>query len=290
MDDPSLFLRRTDNIPASSRTDIYFNWEVNIEGGNNYIGSGELDGNGIPPGFMSDIHIRKAFNYCFDFDSYLNDVMQGEGERSLGVMLPGMIGYPEDTRFTYEYDLAKCEEEFKASSWVAEDGTSLWELGFRMTLVYNTGNQARQSISQIMQAGLIAVNPNFIAEVTALPWPAYLAGIRAKQYALFIVGWGSDFHDTHNWAPIFTNSYYGGRQNLPTELMEAYADINARAALASPEEREKIYMEEFNPLYYDTVHGLTLFFPYGRRYEPRYVVGGEFNPLLDQVYYAWTKN
>jgi peptide/nickel transport system substrate-binding protein len=289
MDDPAMFLRRIDNIPTSGRTDVYFTWEVNTEGGNNYIGSGELDGNGIPPDFMSDVHIRKAFNYCFDFEAYLNDVMQGEGERSLGVMLPGMIGYPEDESFTYNYDLAKCEEEFKASSWVAEDGTHLWDLGFRFTLAYNTGNQTRQSISQIIQAGLSAVNPNFVGEVTALPWPAFLASIRASQIPVFLIGWGSDFHDTHNWAPIFTNAYYGRRQNLPQELMDAYAEINARAGVASAEERQVIYMEEFNPLYYETVHGLTLFAPYGRRYEPRYVVGGEFNPLKDQVYYEWTK-
>ena len=33
----------------------------------NYIGSGQLDGNGVPPDFFSDLHIRKAFAYSFDF-------------------------------------------------------------------------------------------------------------------------------------------------------------------------------------------------------------------------------
>jgi peptide/nickel transport system substrate-binding protein len=282
-------MRRILDIPSASRTDVYFSWEVNTEGGNNFIGSGELDGNGIPADFFSDVHIRRAFNYCFDFDAYLNDVMQGEGTRSLGVMLPGMIGYPEDETFTYTYDLAKCEEEFRASTWTGPNGEALWDIGFRMTTAYNTGNDARQSISQIIQAGVSSVNPLFVVEVTGLPWPAFLAAIRASQIPIYTIGWGADYYDTHNWAPIFTNAYYGARQNLPDELMAQYADINARAGVASPEERQKIYMEEFNPLYYETCHGLTLHVPFGRRYEPRYVVGGEFNPITAQVFYLWSK-
>ena len=282
-------LRRILDIPSANRTDVYFTFEVNTEGGNNFIGSGELDGNGIPADFFSDVHVRKAFAYCFDYDAYLNDVMQGEGERSLGVMLPGMIGYPADETYTYNYDLAKCEEEFRASTWTSADGQSLWDIGFRFTAAYNTGNDARQSISQIMQAGVSAVNPNFVIEVTGLPWPAFLAAINASQLPVFTVGWNSDYYDTHNWAPIFTNAYYGNRQNLPQDLMDQYAEINARAGVASPEERETIYQEEFNPLYYETAHGLTLFVPFGRRYEPRYVVGGEFNPIYSQYYYYWSK-
>jgi peptide/nickel transport system substrate-binding protein len=282
-------LRRIVNLPTASRTDVYFSWEVNTEGGNNFIGSGQLDGNGIPPDFFSDVHVRRAFNYCFDFDAYWSDVYQEEAERSLGVMLPGMIGYPPDDRFTYNYDPEKCAEEFQASTWTGPNGESLWDIGFRLTTAYNTGNDQRQSISQIIQAGVSAVNPNFVVEVTGLPWPAFLAAIRASQLPIYTIGWGADYYDTHNWAPIFTNAYYGPRQNLPQDLMDKYTDINSRAAVASPEEREKIYMEEFNPLYYETVHGLTLFVPYGRRYEPRYVVGGEFNPITRQVYYLWSK-
>jgi peptide/nickel transport system substrate-binding protein len=282
-------LRRIIDIPNAGRTDVYFAFKVNTEGGNPYIGSGQLDGNGIPPDFFSDAHIRKAFNYCFDFDSYLNDVMQGEGERSLGVMLPGMIGYPDSDQYTYQYDPAKCEEEFKASTWTTADGQSLWDIGFRMTTAYNTGNDARQSISQIIQAGVSAVNPKFVVEVTGLPWPAFLSATQYSQLPIYTVGWGSDYYDTQNWAPIFTNAYYGRKQNMPADLLAQFADINNRAAVADEATRVKIYTEEFNPLYFDTAPGMTLFVPFGRRYEPRYIVGGEFNPMYYEYYYYWSK-
>ena len=99
-------IRLIKNPGISSRTDMYFAFSVNTEGGNNFIGSGELDGNGIPSNFFSDIHIRKAFAYCFNYDTYLNDVLQGEGTRSHSVIFPGMVGYDENFP-VYTYDPEK---------------------------------------------------------------------------------------------------------------------------------------------------------------------------------------
>ncbi len=116
---------------TGNRTDIFMNYAVNMEGGNNFVGSGALDGNGIPADFFSNVHVRKAFAYCFNYDAYLNDVLLGEGTRSLAVMLPGQPGYREDTPI-YEYDPAKCEEELKAAEFdgKSQSGTpvsaSLW--------------------------------------------------------------------------------------------------------------------------------------------------------------------
>jgi peptide/nickel transport system substrate-binding protein len=104
------------NPGLSARTDAYFNFKVNTEGGNNFIGSGQLDGNGVPPNFFSDVHIRHAFSYCFNYDAYLKDVLLGEGVRSKSVIFPGMVGYDENAPF-YAYDPDKCKAEFDLSLW-----------------------------------------------------------------------------------------------------------------------------------------------------------------------------
>ena len=80
-----------------ARTDAFFNFKINVTGGNNFIGSGKLDGNGIPANFFSDIHVRKAFAYCFDWDTYIKDVEQGYGTQANDVMLIGMIGNSDKT-------------------------------------------------------------------------------------------------------------------------------------------------------------------------------------------------
>ncbi|MBI4769556.1 MAG: hypothetical protein HY784_03860, partial [Chloroflexi bacterium] len=109
---PDAPLRKWAGLPSPSRTDVFLNFNVATdEAGNNpYIGSGKLDGNGIPPDFFSDVHVRRAFNYCFDYDTFIADAQNGEGIRNNGPIIVGMLGYNPDGPM-YEYDPDKCAEE-----------------------------------------------------------------------------------------------------------------------------------------------------------------------------------
>jgi peptide/nickel transport system substrate-binding protein len=279
--------------PTATRGDFFFTFTLNTDGGNNFMGSGELDGNGIPPNFFSDDNVRLAFAYCFDYETYLNDILLGEADRSHGVMMPGMDGYQEDAP-VYEYDPAKCEEYLKASKWTkGPDGwvpdpngeVSLWDTGFRMTIAYNSGNDARQSMAQIFQASLAALNENFIIEVTGLPWPTYLRNQRAQKLPLFPVGWIEDIHVTHNWVQPYAIGTYGNRQALPPELKQQFSDlINAAVTEPDAAKREAIY-HDFNKAYHEAVTGLILYIVRGRRYQQRWVEGWYANPIYPGTYY-----
>jgi peptide/nickel transport system substrate-binding protein len=172
---------------------------------NPYIGSGQLDGNGIPADFFSDVHIRRAFSYAFDFDTFINDVYQGEAVQSTQLALPGMPGYdPNVAHFTF--DLDKAAEEFKMAD-LDHDGIAagddpegdVWTTGFRIQMLYNLGNTTRQIISEILATNLASVNELFSVEVLGLPWPAYLTAQRASQIPIMTAGWQEDIHDPHNW-------------------------------------------------------------------------------------------
>ncbi len=282
---------------TATRTDFFFTFTLNTDGGNNFMGSGELDGNGIPPNFFSDDNVRLGFAHCFNYDIYLSDVLLGEAFRSRGVMFPGMDGYQEDAP-VYEYDLAKCEEYLKASKWTkGPDGwvpdpageVSLWDTGFRMTIAYNTGNTARQTLAQIFQQELAALNENFIVEVTGLPWPTYLRNQRAQKLPLFPVGWIEDIHVTHNWVQPYAIGTYGNRQALPAELKAKFEEL-ITAAVVEPDKaaREAIY-HEFNQVYHEAVTGLILFIANGRHYQQRWVEGWQSNPIGPTYYYALSK-
>ena len=56
--------------------DAFF-FNMNIDPESSYIGSGALDGNGIPPDFFTDLDVRKAFCYAFDYETYLEDALMG---------------------------------------------------------------------------------------------------------------------------------------------------------------------------------------------------------------------
>jgi peptide/nickel transport system substrate-binding protein len=273
-------------LPQITRTDVLFNENVSVEGGNNFVGSGKLDGNGIPPNFFSDIHIRKAFNYCFDWDTYIADVLQGEGTQATTMFMPGQPGYDESAPH-YTFDLKKCEDEFKASTLKSADGKSVWDTGFRLTVGYNTGNTARQTIAQILQANLSQVNPNFVLEVTGLPWPAYLQAQRAKKLTVYVLGWLEDIHDPHNWA--FTYAAPGGawasRQGIDKEtITKLYDFVNKGVHESDPAKRAEIY-KQFNQVYYDNALAILLANPAGRHYEQRWVKGYYYNPIYSGFYW-----
>lgn len=289
-DKPDAPLRRFTGYYAPTHTDAFFQFKVDETGGNNFIGSGKLDGNGIPADFFSDVHIRKAFAYCFDWDTFIKDVMQSQGRQTLTLMLPGEPGYDENAAH-YTYDTEKCKSEFQASTWKGADGKSLWDTGFRMTVAYNTGNTQRQTIAQIFQSTISAVNPNFVIEVTGIPWPTFLKNQRAKKLPLFFSGWQEDIPDTHNWVVPYITGTYGVNQHLPKELIGQFKPlIDQGVHEPDPAKRAVIY-KQLNQIYFENVPTLLLAQSQGHHYEQRWVKGWYFGQLFgDQWFYALSKD
>ena len=289
---PDKPIRRWTNLPTATRTDIFFTFNVDTSGGNNYIGSGKLDGNGVPPDFFNDVHIRKAFAYCFNYDAVKQSIFLGEGAQSTTLMLPGEPGSDPNAPH-YTYDLAKCKTEFQASTWKAADGKSLWDTGFRLTVAYNTGNTARGTYAQILAQGITAVNNKFIIEATSMPWATFLRAQRAHKLPAFVVGWQEDIPDPHDWLIPYAGAggTYSAPQNMPKALLDQFAPIIQAGALeADPAKRATIY-KQFDQLWYDNVPDIMGIVAYTRFYEQRWDNGFIWNPLFGYLYYyTFTKN
>lgn len=257
---------------------------------NPYLGSGKLDGNGIPADFFADVHIRKAFAYCFDWDTYVNDVYKGEAVQSLVLSLPGMPGFDPNAPH-YFFDLDKCAEEFKLADVnkngvpAGEDTGDVWDMGFRVQMLYNTGNTVRQIIANILQENLAAVNEKFSVEVLGLPWPSYLAAQRAHKIPIMTGGWLEDIHDAHNWYQPYTTGTYGARQNMPDDLRAQFKTLlDQGVSLTDPAARDVIY-KQFNQLYYDTVPGVPIALETQHAYGQKWVEGRVMNPLYCGIIY-----
>jgi peptide/nickel transport system substrate-binding protein len=279
--------RRYVGIPQVTHTDVFFNFNI---ASNQYIGSGALDGNGIPANFFSDVHIRKAFNYCFDWDTYIADVMIGEGVQTLTIPVAGMPGADPNAPH-YTYDPAKCEEEFKAASDdPASPAAGVWDTGFRFQATYNQGNTARQSVAEILAADLSSVNDKFVVEVLGLPWPAFLQAQRAMTLPIFISGWLEDIHDPHNWYQPYLTGTYGRRSSLPEDLTAQYQELlNQGVSETDPAKRDEIY-KQVNQLQFDNPSLILLATATGRRYEQRWVKGWFYNPIFSgMVFYNISK-
>ncbi len=277
---------------GNTRSDIFFNFNVsNPDGSNTYLGSGQLDGNGIPADFFSDIHIRKAFNYCFDWDTYINDIFSGEAIQSKSLTVEDMPGWNEDDP-TYNFDLAKCEEEFKLAD-ADKDGIpagedpegDIWTTGFRFSGTYNQGNTTRQTLVEMVSLNVNTVNELFIVESVGLPWPAFLRSLNARLAPLFFVGWHEDIHDPHNWYVPYLVTFYATRSSIPQELKDQYSPlINAGVLENDPVARNEIY-RELNQLIYDNPPGIIGVLGTSHTFLPRYVQGVQWNQNYSNWYY-----
>jgi peptide/nickel transport system substrate-binding protein len=278
--------------PTPTRTDVFFNFKINVpETGNPFVGSGKLDGNGVPSDFFSDEHIRKAFNYCFDWETYNTEVLKGEAVQATSLFVPGMIGYDPNGPH-YSMDLDKCAEEFKASTLKSPDGKSLWDVGFRMGMGYNTGNVERQTISEILSSNINQVNNKFVIEVVGLPWPTFLATYRAKQLPIFTSGWLEDIHDPSNWVVPFATSTgaYSGRQSLPKTLTSEFETLAAQAAVETDAAKRDAEYKAIYQKYYELAPVILGSVALGRHYEQRWVQGWYYNPIYsDQYFYVLSK-
>jgi peptide/nickel transport system substrate-binding protein len=279
--------------PVTSMDVLLFNWNIATDPAspNPYLGSGALDGNGIPADFFGDVHIRKAFAYCFDFDTLINDVYSGEAIQSMQLTLPGMPGYFLDTPH-YSFDAAQCEAEFKLAD-VDKDGIAagddpegdVWTSGFRVQMAYNQGNTTRQTITEILAGTLASINELFTVETLGMPWPAYLRAQRAKQLPIMTAGWQEDIHDPHNWYQPYTTGTYGGRASLPQEVKDQFkAILDAGVSETDPAKRAEIY-KEANQLYYDLVAGVPLDVVTSHGFQQRWVQGVVYNPIFPGFYY-----
>ncbi|OGO05028.1 MAG: hypothetical protein A2Y91_07595 [Chloroflexi bacterium RBG_13_54_8] len=252
------------------RADAFF-FQFEITEGSNYVGSGNLDGNGIPLDFFSDLDVRLGFTYCFDWEAYIEDACLGELEQTASPAIKG-LPYLNPDQEMYSLDLAKAEEHLKA----AWDG-QVWEKGFKLTLTYNAGNLERKTACEILQTNLATVNSKFQVTIQAVEWSVFLDEVFGGLNPMFQVGWQADYADPHNFFHPFMHSEgaYSGTQLYNNPDVD---DLIAQGVKETdPDAREEIYYE-LQQIYHDDAPGIMLGQLLGRRYFQDWVKGFIFNP------------
>ncbi len=267
---------------ADAATDAFFVYDIATGGERNYIGSGVLDGNGIPTDFFTDTHIRKAFNYAFNWDRYITEVYDGEAIQHRGPIIKGILGYT-DTQATYTYSPTMALQEF-SQAWDGQVITT----GFSLTLTYNQGNVARQHVAEILKADLEALSPQFHVNVVALEWANYLDDVRNSRMPLFVSGWRQDYPHPHSWVAPWLVGTYAARQKLPDSQMAIYqAKINTCLQKLG-KEAQTCYADIQNTTY---MNATDIFLAQAKtwHYTRAEVQGYYVNMALGPYYYALSK-
>ncbi len=303
-------LRMYKDLPTNSSQDAFFNFQVAAE--STFI---PLLGRNKKPDLMSDIHMRKAFNYCFDTDTYIKEAWLGEAKKRRGPIPTGLLGYnPEQP--VYEFSLAKCEEELQLAFGGSKDNPGpAWVDGFHITLTYNTGNIPRKIAAELLEKNLESFNakrtgrPSINVNVLDMPWPSYLKAMDAEQLAVWWIGWLEDYHHPHDWVQPFMHSKgaFGGFQQfevikdvdfkpthatfLPAKkyanLGELFDDLIDKALNETDVKKaEKIYFE-LQKLAIDWAIDLFQAELLGRHYEQPWLLGWFSNPAYPGDYFFW---
>jgi len=261
------------DLPSLILDSVFFNFKINPEG-NTDIGSGKLDGNGIPPDFFSNKDVRLGFAYSFDWDTFIRDAWLGEATKPRGPIIEG-LPYLNPEQEVYYFDPKKAEEHFK-KAWNGE----VWEKGFKLTVLYNTGNIPRQIAASIFKDNVEALNPEkFKIEVRPVEWPTYLDLLTAHKLTMFIIGWLADYPDPHNFIFTYIHSSgdYAKFQSYGSPLVDEL--VKRGIETVEPKERERIY-KELQIIYYDDIPSIGLDQRLLRQYERDWVKGWYYNPMF----------
>jgi peptide/nickel transport system substrate-binding protein len=239
---------------------------------NPYIGSGKLDGNGIPADFFSDIDVRKGFAHAFNYEAYIRDGYRGKGERARGPIPKGVFGY-NPTQKVREFSQQKAEEHFRKAL-----GGKVWERGLHFSLTYMEGRADRQLACQILKAGVEAINPRFKIDVRGIQGSTWLDAYAAGKLPMTNARWHLDFPDPDNPVTAFLHSsgYYAKAQGYSNP--EADRLIEEARLEQDPKKRSALYAH-LQAIAYDDVAQIYTLDTYFFQVTRSWVKGWSYNPI-----------
>jgi len=259
------------DLPELSFDAFFFNMAINPD--STYIGSGTLDGEGIPADFFTDLDVRKGFCYAFDYETYIEDGRLGEAEQRGSPVVEGLPYFNPDASM-YSLDLTKAEEHLKAA-WDGE----VWEKGFKFTLLYTIGSLPRETACKILAESLAAINPKFQVSIQPIARETYRKMMETRDMPMFLAGWIADYAHPDNLVVPFMHSTGGfawwqgyGRPELDELIEGAFKELD-------PALQQGLYYE-LQERYYQDAPAIMLCQPLGRRYFTKYVHGFYFNPMI----------
>lgn len=216
---------------------IFFNQRVEPRD-NPWLGSGRLDGQGIPPDFFADADVRRGFASAFDYDGYIRDGFHGGAIRARGpiplALLTGRLP-PAQSR---PYSLTEAAKALRAAR-----GGEIWANGFLLPMAYPEGDSERLQACRTLQAGLKSVSDKFRVDCRGVPQTKLLAELGMRRLSAFVYRWILDYPDPHNAVePILgSQGYFAGAIGYSSPR----ADLLIAQALAEgdPAKRKALYLD-----------------------------------------------
>ncbi|PZX14924.1 peptide/nickel transport system substrate-binding protein [Palleronia aestuarii] len=205
--------------------------------------------NGRPP--LDDLNFRMAMNHAFDYEGYINAIMQGTVVRNPTIVPGNLWGVPDVAG--YEFDLEKAQEYLDA--YKAEHGDDIRTLNIGTLAGFAETEQA----AALMQNGLAQLGID--VEIASAPWPVISSNMRNPETMPDMVPyWKSTYYaDPNNWIGEQYGSRYAPTRNV-SDYHNAEVDKRLEEALLTTdqEERDRLY-KEAGQIVYDDAAGIWIY-------------------------------
>jgi peptide/nickel transport system substrate-binding protein len=220
-----------DDLPSIGSDFVVLNYNIKDKA---QLGSGKLDGKGIPANFFSDINLRRCFAHVYDYKTIIKELLLGKGFMPTMALPKEFLGYDPSVPVP-DFNLEKAKTLCK-KAW----GGQVWKNGFVVKAEYAGGRVP--TTFQLMQTNLAKLNPKFklipqrIQSAETVKW-------EAGKGAVFFAGWLPDYLDSDNfmYAIYHSKGYSSGYTNFKDAQLDAWID-QARAT-DNVAKRESLYKQ-----------------------------------------------
>jgi len=222
-----------DAVPQRSVGEVFFLSSRTAPGQSEFVGSGRLDGLGVPPDFFADPHVREGFALAFPYAEFLKKGLGGRGARVAGPFPPSLAPALEGSVPQHSPPLA--DDAFRQAF-----GGRLWETGFTVSITYSADNMTRQVAAELMKEEVERLNPAFKVKLHPLPSARFYEALEAGVLPIYVAGYYSDYPDPASFAYglVHSTGYYPEFQGLASPELDSLSDRLAQAQ--DPAERDAL--------------------------------------------------
>jgi peptide/nickel transport system substrate-binding protein len=222
-------------------------------------------------GPTSDIHVRRALSYAFDYDAMLQ-VMEGRATRLHGPVAETVPGAHPNLDY-FVHDMERAAEELAQSE--------EWADGFEIEYAHVTGLEEQRQTGLILLDKLAELNIE--VTITPMEWANAVAMFDDPEESplLFPIYSGTDYPDPDNflWQSFHSTSagtWMGANHYDNPEMDEL---LESARATPDEEEREQIY-HQIQELAVEDATEIFIFSEVGGIIHRQEIQGYEFTPVM----------
>ena len=147
---------------------------------------------------LADPRVRRALAMGTDRETIVEAILQGYGTVAHSGVPPFHWAFAEEGVDRIEYDPEGARALLEEAGWIDRDGDGVREnadgLDLEIVLKYNSGNQQRQDIAEIMQSQLadvgVAIRPQIVEMTTLI---GQLTDAELRDFDAVVMGWVVEF-------------------------------------------------------------------------------------------------